>query len=61
VRPPCMEGPPATRLACERSACALCSATCVALARSLQRPVSVAEAEHVEGRVSLLLEPEGGA
>lgn len=62
VRPPCMdEGSTQARIPCERTACALCSLACVALARALGRPVTLAEAEVARGRVSLAIDPEDTA
>lgn len=58
ARPPCFDTLPGERLACERNACALCSVACVAIARSLGRPVAVEKAEVAEGRVTLSLAPE---
>lgn len=58
VKPPCMDAAATERLPCERTACTLCSAACVALARTLGRPVTVAEAEVAGGEVVLTVDPE---
>lgn len=59
VQPPCLVDGATGRLPCEIAACALCSAACTALARSLGRPVTIAEAEAAKGEIRLRVEPEG--
>lgn len=56
VEPPCLSDP--LDPACQRTGCAICQATGCALARSLERPVSVAEADVEEDQVLLHLTPE---
>lgn len=58
VLPPCMAGEARDPPPCARTGCALCSAACVALARNLQRPVTVVDARVAQRKVTLTLEPE---